>query len=891
MNKTLITCHANADFDAFAGMLAARHLCRDADLLFPGTLETPLNKLYSSLDKTAYNFIEPHTINWDEYERLIIVDTRQASRLRHVSQLLKKENLKIEIWDHHPASSEDLIQAVLHYAPVGAVTSLLCMELRKNKIRLDAAEATLLGLGIYSDTGSFTYSSTTDADFQAAAWLLSQGMNVVQLSDMACQELTSLQVKALGELLANITTYRINNMEVALSEVDLEHYLGDVAFLVHKVMEMEKFDVFFVIARMADRIQVVGRSKNNMINVGEICSSLGGGGHACAASASIRFQSIAQVRDKLEHIINLQAHPEKTAQDFMTTPAIGIDLTATMHEADELMLHFGLKAIPVFLPSTRKCKGILEAQTAARACGHGLGNQPVSEYMRRHISVLPPDAKLNEVSDIIVNNGQRLVPIVKNDQVIGIITRTDLINIFASDTGSLAVIGKKKGKPVNISKLIRDRLDKNSRHILGLAGNLGSKLGLPVYIVGGFVRDLLIGYPNHDIDLVAEGNGITLARALAEELGGRVREHEKFLTSVVIYNDEKGIERHIDVATARLEYYESPAALPTIELSSIKRDLFRRDFSINALAVRLDGDHYGQLEDFFGGKNDVKEGLIRVLHTLSFVEDPTRCLRAVRFEQRYGFRLGQGTEKLIKNMLPLGLLEKLSQTRLFNEFRHICEEEKAPACFVRLAELGILKTLHPLLNINDIKKETLKRMAKIIGWYKLLFFESQAQPWICYYLALCRGMNYSDASQVYKALGLPDSKRNELMTQRELIRGLRQKLPNWLANNEKDCSSISQLCDMLQPVALEGLLYLMATDDKGMHVYLSRYITQWSREKADIDGNTLLKAGVERGPAIGQLLKEALAAKLNGIAVNPDEQLRHVLTKWRAEKNVAADSQ
>ncbi len=152
--------------------------------------------------------------------------------------------------------------------------------------------------------------------------------------------------------------------------------------------------------------------------------------------------------------------------------------------------------------------------------------------------------------------------------------------------------------------------------------------------------DLLLDRPNHDVDFVVEGEGVAFARALAAELGGRVREHRKFLTSMVIYHDEDGLEQRIDVATARLEYYESPAALPTVELSSIKMDLFRRDFTINALAIRLDCTPYGQLVDFFGGQRDIKEGVLRVLHTQSFVEDPTRSLRAVRFEQRYGFHIG-----------------------------------------------------------------------------------------------------------------------------------------------------------------------------------------------------------------------------------------------------------
>lgn len=891
--KTLITCHANADHDSFAAMLAARRLHPGASLLFPGTQETALNRLFNSLDREKYGFVDSHSINWEEYDQAVIVDTRQKGRLRHIAPLLDRADLNIEIWDHHPPSGDDLGRGTLHFSQCGSVTSLLCHELERLHLEPTPEEATLLGLGIYSDTGSFTYSSTTVADFHAASWLLRQGMNVVQLNDLACHELTSSHIQALNSLLESASTYQVGDAQVVIAETSLKDYLGDFAFLAHKLMEMEKFNVLFALGIMGDRILVVARSRNPDINVGEICAALGGGGHEYAASACVRSKTLNEIRDTILRQLHDRAHPEKTAAAYMSAPAVGIESLASINEADELMLHFGLKAIPVFHPGTRTCAGLLDAQTAARANSHGLGQQAVAEFMQRRVSTLPPDANIRDLAEIIVGGRQRLVPIVENDVVIGVVTRTDLINVFASDASTLATINKDGVKPRNVVKLLNERLDAESTRILKLAGSLGKKLGLPVYAVGGFVRDILIGHNNQDIDLVAEGNGIALARALAEELGGRVREHPEFLTSVVIYHDDAGNERHIDVATARLEYYEYPAALPTVELSSIKMDLFRRDFSINALAVRLDGEHFGELADFFGGRRDIKDKLIRVLHTLSFVEDPTRCIRAVRFEQRYNFRIGPGTEKLMKNILPMGLLQKLSANRIFNEYKHLCDEENAADCFLRLDNLGILATLGSCLGLTPAKRHALKRVQEILAWHRLLYFEDQPQAWLCYFFALCSQLNYTSALDNYKRLGLPENRREEIMKQREKLRNLRPMLLEWQKKADFGQTNVSKLCEMLTNVSLEALLFAMASiDNEGLERNISRYITHWRDEKADINGRDLMNLGIKPGPIYRELLQKALEAKLDGKAPNARSQLalvREELKKSAASAQTAGD--
>lgn len=873
---TLITCHSNADFDALAAMCAAALIYGPCDVLFPGTQEANLQTFYQELKERpgaapGCTFLDDRVPDFSKYGRLVAVDTRRRSRLRHVWPLLDNPGTRIEVWDHHPETSDDVHAHVCHAEICGAVTTLLIEEIQKLNIAVPRETATVLGLGIYSDTGSFSFSSVTQRDFAAAGWLLGRGMDINIISEKTAFSMTKEHIRALNALLESAQTYHINGADVVLAEATLDSYLDDFAFLAHKMMEMEKFDILFAIGRMDDRIQIVARSRSHAVNVGAVCSAFGGGGHAYAASASVRDKTLSEVRDGIITQLYLQEEGEKTARDYMSQPAIGIEEGHTIAEADELMLHFGLKTMPVFAPMTRRCTGLIDSQITQKAIAHGLAGAPLTDYMRRNLKTLPVTATLRDITTVIVGARQCLVPIVSGgSSVVGVVSRTDLINIFAQEPGRMNPTDRAP-KSRNMGRTMRDRLPKDVLDILEKAGALGRSRQTPVYVVGGFVRDLLLKTPNHDIDLVVEGDGIGFARAFAGVLGGRVRVHKKFLTSVVIFPGAGGKEERVDVATARLEYYESPAALPTVEHSSIKMDLYRRDFTINALAIRLDCEPMGEIVDFFGGQKDIRDRVIRVLHTLSFVEDPTRCLRAVRFEQRYHFRIGPATEKLIKNDVSLKLLDKLSPSRLFNEFEHICAEETAILCIRRLHELGILQAIHPQLSINPDRKEMLIRTAKVMAWYRLLYIDEEMRPWLVYFLVLCSSLTYAVTLEVFRRLGIPPALKNEVLGCREKARSLRSSLKRLTATPG---FRVSALCAMLRPLPVEFVLYLMADMEvPETRRALSRYITVWRTEKPGVDGSDLKKLGLAPGPAYGVILQRLLEAKLDGTAASPEEQL------------------
>ena len=870
----VITSHSNADYDALASMVAASKLYPGAVLIAPSVQERQDAHYFADSIAYLFSLRQARDVDLSKVKTLVVVDTRQPSRIPQVASVLKNPDLSIHIYDHHPDSAEDLDGEVKVIKLWGSATSIITDLLREKDIAISSDEATMLGLGIYEDTGSFTFSSTTPHDFAAAAWLRERKMDVDIISELVSHDLTRDQHDVLNALLDSATTHDIKGISIVIAQASLNVFLGDFAVLAHKMMEMENLKVLFAMARMGDRVQIAARSRNPDVDVRCICAAFGGGGHSYAASASVKDKTLAEIKAEILALLMSFVNPHMTVGDHMTSPAITVDANQTLADAEDIMTRYGLKAIPVVRPQTLFCVGYLEQQTAARAVVHGLGALSVSEYMQRNVLTVTPNSTLFPAMDIILTQRQRLVPVIKDDEVIGVLTRTDVVRLLLEDHSLRIPEGNPLSAPIrekSIRQQIEERLPSEYVTLLRLAGKLGDEMGYSVYTVGGFVRDLLMNRPNLDIDLSVEGDGIAFAELLAQKVGGRVRPHHKFKTAVVAFEDSQGEPFHIDVATARLEYYEHPGALPTVELSSIKMDLFRRDFTINALAVQLNEKRFGMLVDPFGAQRDMKEKSLNILHSLSFIEDPTRILRAIRFETRFQFHLGGQTERLIKNALQLKMFEKISPNRLFNELNHIFAEKDAHACIKRMEEFNLLKTIHPLLALSSSKSVLLGETQSVLAWYSRLYGGQAPQPWILYLFVLTRNGKYPEVSEVLERLGLTQRAKTECLRLREAVRQVQIRLARW----QKEDGSMSGLYLILSRMDVEGVLILMALyHDDDISKNLSLYLTHLQSEKPDITGEDLKNIGVPQGPLFATILNQVLAAKLDGKASSREEQLK-----------------
>ncbi len=868
----IITSHNNADFDALASIIAAGKLYPGAVLVFPGSQERNLRNFFIQSATYMFNFRKAGDVDPASVKTLVVVDTRQRSRLSHIHHLLDNPGLEIHAYDHHPDSlnpKDDLPYSQGIVRPSGSTTTILSGELIARSIALEPDEATILGLGLFEDTGSFTFPSTTEEDFTVGGWLKGQGMDLVVIGDLLSHELNAEQVALLNDLLESATTHEINGVRVVMAEVSLDHYVNDFALLAHKLLDMENIRVLFVVGLMVDRVHLVARSRTPDVDVGRICVALGGGGHAYAASATIKDLTLAQVKEELFALLYSHINPQRMIKDLMTGPAVTTNTDTTLAVAGQLMNRLHLKAMPVINPKNGSFEGILEYRTASTALTHDLGHMAVSEYMHRDCAVLPPESDLYTAMEVIVGQRQRLAPVVENGSVVGVVTRTDLINILIEESARIPeTLLPEKNRERSIRSILHERLPKKVFALLCRAGEMAEEMGYSLFAVGGFVRDILLRRPNLDLDLVVEGDAIAFAEALARELGGRIKAHHKFKTAVVIH----GQGQHIDVATARLEYYEYPAALPTVELSSIKMDLYRRDFTVNALAAQLNPGRFGKLADFFGAQRDIKDRVIRVLHSLSFVEDPTRILRAIRFEQRYDFKIGGQTKRLIKNAMQLGLMHKLSGSRLFNEIKQIMAENSPPGCLRRMDHFHILQTIHPVLKLTPAKESLLREAEKVLNWYKLLYLEPAPIAWQVYLLVLCNGCTLDDTAAVATRLGFSKRLEQDFLALSKQAKDTALRLMPW---GRKKPGPVSGAHTMLRNLPVEGVLFLMSRSRKEpIRKLISLHLSSIRDIRVEITGNDLIKTlNIPPGPRIGDILGKVLDARIDGLAPDKKTQL------------------
>ena len=262
----------------------------------------------------------------------------------------------------------------------------------------------------------------------------------------------------------------------------------------------------------------------------------------------------------------------------------------------------------------------------------------------------------------------------------------------------------------SLAETIAARMTPGLLDILHSAGRIAGETGCRAYAVGGLVRDLLLGRETCDLDIVVEGDGIRFARSLAGRYRTPVKGYERFGTAS--FSMPGGAK--VDVATARTEVYDEPAALPRVTPGSIRDDLFRRDFTINAMALSLAPGEFGRLLDEYGGSRDVRDGIIRVLHGRSFIDDPTRIFRAVRFEARLGFRIVAADEVRIAETLSLRLLERLEDYRIVAELRLIFREPDPVKPLRRLGRLGVIGDLESLRGERACLGEPLEKSRRIL---------------------------------------------------------------------------------------------------------------------------------------------------------------------------------
>jgi tRNA nucleotidyltransferase (CCA-adding enzyme) len=860
--RAVILTHDNTDFDALASELAAAKLYPQATPVVPTRLNRNVRE-FLSLYADALPFVEARALPRQKVDLAILVDTQSASPVRGMDG-----DTRLMIIDHHPRTATLPAGASFEGEVIGATTTLLAERLRRQGVPLTTVEASLLLLGIYEDTGSLTYQSTTPRDLQAAAWLLEQGASLEIVEGFLRTPLTGEQQALYTRLVNDAEFLRVQERTIVVAALRLERYVEELAALAHKLVDLFDPDACFLLAEYQGHVQVIARSTTDAIDVGAIMRQLQGGGHAKAAAGVLPESTLDEVREHLLDLLRIHVQPAVTVAQVMSYGVHTLSPNLTIAEANARMRRYGHEGFPVV--EGGRLVGVLTRSEIDRALHHDLGSAPVRAYMRAGAVSVSPDDPIGEVQRIMMEHGLGQVPVVAEGRVLGIVTRTDLIKLWSAPP--------RPSRQAQIADLLGQTLPEPLLELLLTARDEANDLGYSLYVVGGFVRDLLLGQPTLDLDLVVEGDAIRLARRLARQLGGQVRSHGRFGTAKLILNKDRPPElpASLDFVTARTEFYTHPTALPQVERSSIKQDLYRRDFTINTMAICLDRARYGELLDYYGGERDLHEGLVRVLHSLSFVEDPTRMLRAVRFEARLGFQIEERTEELLRGALDL--LDRVSGDRLRHELLSILREPAPERGWARLSDLGILQRLSPALEADGWAAARLKTLRGCCnGWGRRRqaneALVGAAWPGVaaghipCELLALAlltMRLPPGELDQFVRRLMVP---RNEV----ELLEAAR-RLYRLLPQLGQELSG-SALAALLRPFP-EGALFAgwLAADEPVAREQILRYQCQLRLVRPTIDGRRLRALGLEPGPSYRHILDALRDARLDGIVTSPEEE-------------------
>ncbi len=393
------------------------------------------------------------------------------------------------------------------------------------------------------------------------------------------------------------------------------------------------------------------------------------------------------------------------------------------------------------------------------------------------------------------------------------------------------------------------------KEIIILAAEVSREANMPAYLVGGFLRDLILGVKNFDIDIAVEGSGIIFAQRLAKKLKSELRVHERFGTATLILD---GLLK-VDIATTRKEKYPCCACLPVVSCGLLEDDLMRRDFTINAMAVSIVRGDEQKLIDPFGGRDDLSAGRIRILHDLSFKDDPTRILRAIRFEQRFNFKIEPKTLFLLEDAVKNGLLDKVSPHRIRDELVLMLKEHDPLKQVKRLNNLCALSFISKKLKAGKSTYDLFKSIDKEILWFTKNFpAHRQLDTWLIYFTALLAPLAPGEIKKTTSRLGLRKGEEKRIISYCQSSRRLIQFL-------SKKGVLPSRIFFMLEPLSYETIILLKSASQ---NKYLKRYITDfleiYNGMRLYVSGNDLHGLGVLPGPRYQKIFAKVLEAKLNG---------------------------
>ncbi|MEH1883606.1 CBS domain-containing protein [Nostoc sp.] len=879
----LILCHTTADFDALGAAVGLTRLLPGSKIVLTGGSHPPVRD-FLALHRDEYPLIERRSVNPEKIRSLTVVDTQQRDRLGKAAEWLDLPHLgEIIVYDHHLGQESDIAATRSHISSVGATTTLIVEQLQQQEISLSPAEATVMALGIHVDTGSLTFDQSTARDALALAWLMQQGASLSVISNYRDPGLSLQLQQLLTEALETLEYLCLRGYTIAWVTLKTNGFVPGLSSLASELVELTEIDAIllaneYTFGENDSRLTVIGRSQIPKTNLNLLFQLLGGGGHSQAASLNIRgVDSQAILKQLLDGLKAQIPHPP-TARDLMSSPVRTILPETTIAEAQRILLRYGHSGLSV-VDIQGQLVGIISRRDIDIALHHGFSHAPVKGYMTTNLKTITPDTTLPQIESLMVTYDIGRLPVLENEQLVGLVTRTDVLRELHQERDENREGGEKERQKSNINlPQLQNKLTPQLWQLLTIASQEAEKRGWHLYLVGGAVRDLLLAETADslmikDIDLVVDGfhksadvgAGVELAKALQQLYpAARLEIHGAFQTAALLWHKDPELDSlWVDIATARTEFYPYPAANPEVEASSIRQDLYRRDFTINAIALRLTSPRSGELLDFFGGLLDLQAKQIRVLHPNSFIEDPTRIYRGVRFAVRFGFEIEPQTEEFIRYAINSGVYDRTAQentktpalqTRLKTELKHILEAPYWKSALQLLDNLGALQCIHPTLKLDGLLLRQLRLLERCLRRFDA---EQTLIHWQMRLEALIAHLAPEHGVKVAQNLQLQEDSIVRLKNLAQSFSQVMESLPN--------LQRPSQLVQLLRQYDLPMLILIALQSPREIRHQIWEYLTVWANVQPLLNGNDLKKLGYKPGPQYRQILDDVVAATLDRV--------------------------
>ena len=935
----LVLCHTTADFDSLGAAVGLCVLRPGSRIVLTGGCH-PTVRDFLALHRDEYPLIERRSVNPQQIRSISIVDASQRDRLGKAAEWLDLPHLsEIAVFDHHLQADLDIPATVTQIEAVGATTTLIVEKLQAHsdpEVQLQPSEATVMALGIHVDTGSLTFDGATARDARALAWLMQQGASLRVIAEYVEPGLSPQLQDLLKEALDNLRSETLHGYTVASVLLSTEAFVPGLSALASRLLDLTETDALLLgnvykfsendnnrnidpESPVSNRLTIIGRSRIDNTNLSELFKPLGGGGHASAASLATRDVDPELTLNQLADALKAQIPHPPTARELMSSPVRSIRPETSVGEAHRILLRYGHSGLSV-VDTGDRLAGIISRRDIDIALHHGFSHAPVKGYMTPQLKTIAPDTLLPEIEALIVTYDIGRLPVLENGQLVGIVTRTDVLRELhqqkGRDRGSSAQLSHRH-QPESVEQLLRSGISPELWQLLSIAANIAQKRGWQLYLVGGAVRDLLLATDDKlaltDIDLVVDGNcgsddsgaGVELASALQKLYpNSRLDIHGQFQTAALLWNKDSAFgSLWVDIATARTEFYAYPAANPEVEASSIRQDLYRRDFTINALAVRLGVPRSGELLDFFGGLQDLEARQIRVLHANSFIEDPTRIYRAVRFAVRLGFEIESQTEGYIRHAVESGIYYRIQgengrapalETRLKSELKYILQAPYWKVALQMLGDLQALRCIHPTLELDRELWRQLRLLDRCLQQRKKStppnppqggkFRKKEEKAIIPNSQFPIPNSQFPIPNDQFPIINIPDWQMRLEVLIAYLAPGYRDKvaanlqLPadsikrlqhleagkKQLAEHLPKCELPSQLVLLLRNYELPVLIAIALQSPRSVRRQIWEYLTKWANVEPPLNGNDLKALGYKPGPGFKRMLDDLLAATLDG---------------------------